>query len=701
MSLRRRSLAVGAAGFAHASAAAVILVLGLEMAVRLTPLPPIGKATVTSRVVTGASGEILWAFRAADDRWRLPIDPGKVDRRYLDLLLAVEDRRFDDHRGVDLPALARAGWQALLHGRPVSGASTLTMQLVRLLEPRPRTLANKLGEILAALRLERTLPKQDILRLYLTLAPYGGNLEGLRAASLVLLGKEPNRLSLAEAALLVAIPQAPEARRPDRHRDAARAARNRILAAAISAGRLPVEGARSAAASPVATGWHPLTRLAPHLAMRLRAASPEDDAPIATLIEPALQAHLEAIARRAIRDWGTGVSLAAIVIRNRDGAVTGYLGGAELGSEDRKGFVDLVGAVRSPGSALKPFVYAMAFERLIVHPETVITDRPIDIDGYRPDNADGHFAGDLTVRQALIRSRNTTAVQLLDRIGIPAFLARFRTAGRPLRLSDSEGQAGLAIALGGAGVSLEQLTWFYTALAGEGRLWRLRLQAGDAPGRAGDLLTPAAARATADILGDVPPPPGFARPKAADGGRRIAFKTGTSYGFRDAWAVGFDRLHTVGVWVGRPDGAAHLGAYGASVAAPILLRIFDGLPVPDEDVSPARIALGGMSGLRDLPERLRRFPPPRSDLRDGQTPLEIIFPKPGAELAVDRQGRAAAPLPLALSGGRSPFTWTVNGLVQPPTTASTLVYPVDGRGQFEVTVADAAGTLARSSFWLR
>jgi penicillin-binding protein 1C len=693
------ALARVARWFSEAVLAVLAIVVAFELAIRATPLPDLSRAQPRSQLVTSSSGEILWAFLAPDGKWRLSTSAAEIDPAYLSMLTGYEDRRFLAHRGVDFVALLRAAWQAVRHGQAVAGGSTLTMQVVRMLEPRPRTLAAKVEQIFKALRLERALTKAEILNLYLTLAPFGGNVEGVRAASLIYLGKEPKHLSLAEAALLTALPQSPEARRPDRHPDVARAARNRVLASLSARGVIDPQRAARALREPTNAVVRSLARNAPHLAMRLRqSASDAGKEVVATLLDHGLQQQVEAIANREIAHWGNAVNIAIVVLRNRDASVAAYLGGVDLTADDRKGYVDLVQAVRSPGSALKPFIYAMAFEKLIVHPETIITDQAVDIDGYRPDNADGQFSGDLSVRQALIRSRNTAAVMLLDKVGIDSFLARFRSAGRPLYLPSSDNAAGLAVALGGVGVTLEQLTWLYTAIANEGKLNALRLKPSDQIQPLGQLITPAAARATADILADVPAPAGYARQRSADGGRRIGFKTGTSYGFRDAWAVGFDRLHTVGVWVGRPDGAAHLGAYGATAAAPILMQIFDRLPVPAHDAASGEVSLGALTSDRELPPRLTRF---NELARDGtRLPLNISFPRDGAEIHSDQSGGSATELPLVASGGKPPYRWTLAGALQPATALTTSRWTVEGRGQFEISVMDSAGTIAKSSFWL-
>jgi penicillin-binding protein 1C len=670
-----------------------------ELLIRRTPLPDLSRRQYLSQSITSSSGEILWAFLTSDEKWRLPTSGTDVDAQYQRMLIAYEDKRFREHSGVDFIALLRASMQALHYGRSVSGGSTITMQTVRMLEPKPRTFSAKIDQILKALKLERSMSKQEILDLYMTLAPFGGNVEGVRAASLTYFGKEPKRLSPSEAALLVALPQSPEARRPDRQNGTARAARDRVLLAAAARGAVDPKLAVRALRDAVKANPRSLAQSAPHLALRLRSdRSIAAGQAIPTLLDSSLQKRIERIVSREINRWSDGVSIAVIVLRNSDASVMGYVGGLDLAANSRGGFVDLVQAVRSPGSTLKPFIYAMAFEQLLVHPDTIVTDSAIEIVGYRPDNADGQFLGDLSIRQALIRSRNTTAVLLLDKIGVAAFLARFRSAGRPLLLPNSENTAGLAVALGGVGLTLEQLTWFYSAFANEGELKALRVKPSDPVVSLGQFLAPDAARATADILSDVPPPPGYARQVSLDGGRRIGFKTGTSYGFRDAWAVGFDELHSVGVWVGRPDGAAHLGAYGATAAAPILMQIFDLLAVPAHEASSGHAQLGALASFRDLPKRLIRLSEPGS-IATGPR-LEVSFPRNGARIRTDKPFGTAIELPVIAAGGKPPYRWTFEGIQNGEVAAANSRLSVASRGQLEVSITDSTGSTASSSFWL-
>lgn len=693
----RRAARIAAALASHALIAAVALVLLAEMSVRLIAPPSLDRLAAHGELVLAADDSVLTGFLSPDEKWRFDTDPASVDPVYVAMLLSYEDRNFRFHRGVDPAALLRAAGQAVRHGRIVSGASTLTMQLVRLAHPAPRTAASKLMEIAQALKLERRLSKDEILRAYLSAIPFGGNIEGVRAASLLYLGKEPRRLSVAEAALLAAIPQAPEARRPDRFAQAARAGRDRVLAAAVRRGVIDAASARAASVEPVMAHEPHMPRHAPHLAQLLKQRAAADaGGAIRTLIEWRLQLRAQEIARAALRGWGEAVSVAIMVVRNEDGAVVAHVGSGEPGDETRDGFVDMTRAVRSPGSTLKPFIYAMAFEQLLVHPDTVVADQPVDFNGYRPNNADGVFSGDLSIRQSLVLSKNTVPVMLLDRIGTNAFLGRFRAAGSPMRLGVPDREAGLAVALGGVGVTLEQLVRFYSALASEGQLRRTRWTQRDKGALLGRLFRPEAALAVADILSDTAPPPGRALMAARDGSLRVGFKTGTSYGFRDAWAIGFDKLHTVGVWIGRPDGAPHLGAYGVTAAAPLLLQVFDALPVPHSGAGSGKTPMGALASPRSLPPRLQRFGP--APARSADTALAIVFPRRDSQIAAPQQG--AVTLPLKAAGGRPPYRWTVLGSDEAGQSGSDHWAAIASRGAIDIRVTDADGRSAASSFWL-
>ncbi|NND50677.1 MAG: penicillin-binding protein 1C, partial [Rhizobiales bacterium] len=365
--------------------------------------PPLAQAADTSFEVVDREGRLLRAFANEDGRWRLELDLDQVDPRFIEMLLAYEDKRYWDHPGVDTLALGRAVWQCVRYRRIVSGGSTITMQLARLMEPGDRrTLAAKLLQIFRALQFEQRLDKTEILRLYLTHAPYGGNIEGLRAAALAYFGREPSHLTPAMAAMLVALPQAPEARRPDRHADAARAARDRVLQRLVKSGTIEQTVAAAAMKRPAPTGRLALPGNAPHLSRELATAT-RGARRVATTLDAELQMRLETLTRDHIGNnaalAGRRVSSAILVADSDSGEILAHIGSPDPFDAARHGAIDMTAKRRSPGSTLKPLIYGIGFESGLIAPDTLIDDRPSDFTGYTPDNFDRSFQGTVTVRE--------------------------------------------------------------------------------------------------------------------------------------------------------------------------------------------------------------------------------------------------------------------------------------------------------------
>ena len=528
---------------------------------------PLGKNLEYSHVVLDREGRLLRAYATTEGRWRLPVSERDVDPRFLKLLFTYEDKRFREHHGIDPLSMGRAAVQLVTRGQIISGGSTISMQVARLLEPRERrSLGAKMRQIVRALELESALGKDGVLALYLALAPYGGNLEGVRAASLAYFGKEPRKLSLAEAALLVALPQSPELRRPDRFPTAARAARDRVLDRAALAGLLPRDEIARAKTQPVPHERKPLPVLAPHAADQVVLLEPDRREHRLTL-DLFLQKNLQELAHERAQALGPDISVAILAVDNVSGEVRARVASADYFDLRRAGQVDMTQALRSPGSTLKPFIYGLGFEDGVIHPDTLIDDRPSRYGGYVPENFDLTFQGVVTVRRALQLSLNVPAVAVLNKIGVSRLGARLSQAGAVLILPKGEAP-GLAMGLGGVGVRLADLVMLYASLARQGEALALteRQQADlRMPHR---LLDPVAAWYVGNILIGAPPPD-----NAPHG--RVAFKTGTSYGYRDAWAVGFDGRMTIGVWVGRPDGA-QLELASGSQLDPVALKIVGG-----------------------------------------------------------------------------------------------------------------------------
>jgi penicillin-binding protein 1C len=647
---------------------------------------PLGEGLAFSTLVVDRDGKLLRPYITPEGRWRLPATRDDVDPRFLKLLLAYEDKRFDSHHGVDPFALGRAFAQLTMHGRVVSGASTITMQVARLLEPRAeRSFAAKLRQMVRAVEIERALSKNEILALYLSLAPYGGNLEGVRAASLAYFGKEPRRLTLGEAALLVALPQSPEQRRPDRSTAAARSARDRVLDRVAAAGAIPWDEVERAKREPVPDGRTPMPMLAPHAADAALAAAPDRGVHRLT-IDAALQRNLEELARERARSLGPDISVAILAVDHATGEVLARVASADYFDTRRAGQVDMTAAVRSPGSTLKPFIYGLGFEDGVIHPETLIEDRPVRFGGYAPENFDLSFQGTVTVRRALQLSLNVPAVAVLDRVGANRFAARLEQAGGSFVLPPGE-VPGLAIGLGGIGVTLNDLVALYAGLARLGTTVPLteRVTSREEASAPRRLLDPPAAWYVGHVLLGTPPPENAA-------GGRIAFKTGTSYGYRDAWAIGFDGKRTIGVWVGRPDGAPVPGLVGRTAAAPIL---FDAFARTGKLPAPLAAAPKGVlvAATAKLPPPLQRFRGSALAGESAEAPLRIMFPPNGArlELASDTAGKPEA-IALKVTGGSGPLTVLVNGLpLADMSGRRTLFFEPDGPGFVRLTVMDGRG----------
>lgn len=643
-----------------------------------TALPPL--AIATSVEVVDRNGTLLRPYTVADGRWRMAVAVAQVDPAYVDMLLAYEDKRFRSHPGVDAVAMARAVAQALWNGRVISGGSTLTMQVARLLEEGGTgKVAGKLRQMRVALALERQLSKDQILQLYLHLAPFGGNLEGVRAASLAWFGKEPWRLTPAEAALLVAIPQAPESRRPDRHPAAAAQARERVLARAHRDGVISEEEAGNALGEPVPDARRPVPMLAPHLADRVVVADPVTPRHVLTL-DAGLQKSLEALAIAGLQGRGEQLQIALVVADHHSGEILASVGSAGYLADARQGFVDMTRALRSPGSTLKPLVYALAFDEGLAHPETLIEDRPVAFGTYAPQNFDKTFHGTIRLRAALQQSLNIPVVLLTEALGPARLLAAMERAGMKPDLQGT--LPGLAISLGGVGVTLEEMVQLYAALARGGVALPLRHLASD--GAEGQRVVSAtAAWQVADILSGLPPPPGAPE-------NRLAYKTGTSYGHRDAWAIGFDGQHVIGVWMGRADGTPVPGVFGADLAAPLLFQAFGRVKRELTPLPPPPPATLLVSNAQ-LPQPLQRFRSRSAAFGPEADAPVVAFPPDGAEVDLLPDG-----LLVRVRGGAAPFTWLADGV--PLVTglrSPEAVLPMPGRGFVTLSVIDAEGRSAR------
>ncbi|MCU6197973.1 peptidoglycan glycosyltransferase PbpC [Citrobacter cronae] len=543
---------------------ALVFVMAIWAADKIWPLPL--HEVDPARVVVAHDGTPLWRFADADGIWRYPVTIDEVSPRYLQALINYEDRWFWKHPGVNPFSVLRAAWQDLSSGRVVSGGSTLTMQVARLLDPHPRTFGGKFRQLWRALQLEWHLSKRDILTLYLNRAPFGGTLQGVGAASWAYLGKSPAQLSYSDAALLAVLPQAPSRLRPDRWPERAEAARNKVLERMAIQGIWSAKQVQESREEPVWLAPRQMPQLAPLFSRMMLGKSRSDK--IVTTLDAGLQRQLEELAQNWKGRLPARSSLAMIVVDHTDMSVRGWVGSVDMNDDSRFGHVDMVNAIRSPGSVLKPFIYGLALDDGLIHPASLLQDVPRRTGDYRPGNFDSGFHGPVSMSEALVRSLNLPAVQVLEAYGPKRFAASLRNVGLPLYLP-AGAAPNLSLILGGAGARLDDMVAAYSAFARHGKAGKLRLQPAD-PLLERPLMSAGAAWIIRRIMADEAQPlPDNALSRVVP----LAWKTGTSYGYRDAWAIGINARYVIGIWTGRPDGTPVVGQFGFASAVPVLNQV--------------------------------------------------------------------------------------------------------------------------------
>lgn len=543
---------------------ALVFVMAIWAADKIWPLPL--HEVDPARVVVAHDGTPLWRFADADGIWRYPVTIDEVSPRYLQALINYEDRWFWKHPGVNPFSVLRAAWQDLSSGRVVSGGSTLTMQVARLLDPHPRTFGGKFRQLWRALQLEWHLSKRDILTLYLNRALFGGTLQGVGAASWAYLGKSPAQLSYSDAALLAVLPQAPSRLRPDRWPERAEAARNKVLERMAIQGIWSAKQVQESREEPVWLAPRQMPQLAPLFSRMMLGKSRSDK--IVTTLDAGLQRQLEELAQNWKGRLPARSSLAMIVVDHTDMSVRGWVGSVDMNDDSRFGHVDMVNAIRSPGSVLKPFIYGLALDDGLIHPASLLQDVPRRTGDYRPGNFDSGFHGPVSMSEALVRSLNLPAVQVLEAYGPKRFAASLRNVGLPLYLP-AGAAPNLSLILGGAGARLDDMAAAYSAFARHGKAGKLRLQPAD-PLLERPLMSAGAAWIIRRIMADEAQPlPDNALSRVVP----LAWKTGTSYGYRDAWAIGINARYVIGIWTGRPDGTPVVGQFGFASAVPLLNQV--------------------------------------------------------------------------------------------------------------------------------
>lgn len=614
--------------------------------------PPIERGRSVSIMVSDRDDRPLRAIPLNNGTWRFAADLDEIDPIFIEALLEVEDKRFWRHGGTDWVGMVRAVLSSASAGRVVSGGSTISMQTARLLEPRPhRTVSAKLIEIWRAHQLEWRLSKREILELYLTLAPYGGNIEGIRAASWRYFGRAPDRLSDDQIALLIALPQSPEVRRPDLRPKGAKLGRDTIVAKLERLGYFPAHRANEARDAFLPQKRYAFPGRAWHATDNAAGDRSRD---VRSTIDASLQSELENLARRHVASLDDEVQVSMLVVDVPTRAVR-----AAVGSADRKrpgGWLDLTAQARSPGSTLKPFIYAIAFDDGTAAPATRIADLPKRFAAYQPENFDRLFRGDVRIAEALQHSLNVPAVLTLDRIGPQRFAAALALAGAYPRISDTaQKEPGLALALGGAGLTAQELAVLYAALGDGGFAKPLVWDEAKIGKRKKGfrLVSQDSAEKVLKILKDTPAPQGRMPGRLTANAPEVAFKTGTSYGYRDAWAAGVAGDYAIIIWVGRADGAPRPGETGRKAALPLLFDV--------ADRATNHLGESGSSTARLMSERMPDAKGALADFDGEARPPEILFPPRDAELwAGNVDGEAARPFVFA-GRGEGDLNWYVDG----------------------------------------
>ncbi len=552
----------------------LVLIMGFVLFCITDLIFPVNTKVEYSQQILADDSTLLHAFLTSDDKWRIEISPDDVNPLFIKTLILKEDRWFRWHPGVNPVAVARALWQNIISGETVSGASTITMQVVRLLEPRRRTYFNKFIEMFRALQLEFHLSKKEILSLYINLLPYGGNIEGVKAASFLFFGQEPQALSQAQVVTLAVIPNNPHNLRLGIHNDKIITERNLWLHRLSRKGLFSKDNLDDAISEPLPAYRREAPKEIPHLSIKLQRSGAYQST-VYTFINRQLQSNAEEILRAEVSHYRAfGITNAAVVVvDNKSRGVVAYAGSAGFSEAMYRGQVDGASSLRSPGSALKPFLYALAINRGLITSKTVLTDVPLNFNGYRPQNYDQKFRGLLTAGEALALSLNLPAVDLANRMGADYFNAKLAQAGFRW-IEKNRKSLGLSVVLGGCGVTLLEMARLYCSLANHGLDQPLRFSKTEKLPLADTLVSPEAAWMVTDILTGLKRPD---LPTNFDNSvhlPHIAWKTGTSYGRRDAWSIGYNPGYTVAVWVGNFNGQGIPELAGSDFAAPILFKIF-------------------------------------------------------------------------------------------------------------------------------
>lgn len=533
--------------------------------------PPI-LSTGYAKEIQYSDGTTMHVFLSPDQKWRLEARETQIPDRMKDWIEWKEDKYFRLHPGFNPVSILKSLFLNATTGKRKSGASTISMQISRLRNQNSRNWSSKLKELLDAIRIEACYSKSELFQYYLNHLPFGGNVEGFRAAALLYFGKEPINLSIGQMAALIVVPNHPNRFHPLRHTQALEKKRNQFLQKLHFHGKISADELKMARLEPLFPGWHSLPREAPHLAKHLSLSM---ENPVVTTLDKTLQRQMEGLLKQASSGLNRmGIPNAACLLaESSTGAIKVWIGNPDFQDQENSGQVDGVRAIRSPGSTLKPFIYALAMQKGKITPGTILYDIPQDFAGYQPENYDHEFRGAVTAKSALLQSLNLPAIGLLRELGVDSFVA-FMDNLEMKTISQKTKKPGLSLAVGGCGTTLFELTQAYCILAANGKLAKLHALKSEKQEVRNSRLQQAACEMVRNNLSvenrseAILP---FVKNKSGYG--RIAWKTGTSFGRRDAWCIGFGNRFTLGLWLGDFRGQGNASLSGVDVASPLFQKL--------------------------------------------------------------------------------------------------------------------------------
>lgn len=628
-----------------------------------------------------AQNEPIHIFHSLDEKLRIRTTVEEVDSLYIKTLLEREDKYFFSHPGINPFALTRALYQRIRYGHIISGGSTISMQTARLLEPRPRKFISKLIECFRALQLEWHFSKNEILNIYMTLAPFGGNIEGINAATMAYFQKSAKQLSPSEIALLVALVQSPTRLHPIHYPERAQLARKTLLQFMANKQLIDEDKIEIYTLAALPSNKTKFPREIPHLAWRLKKQYP-NDAKIHTTIDRELQRKVEFLLSRYQRSLPPQTNTAIFIVDHKKNKPVVYIASRDFYNENENGFVDYICASRSPGSTLKPFIFGLGFDLGIVKPETYLLDERRRFGAYYPRNFDKTIHGVVKAEEALALSLNIPVVDLLNRIGVVRFLGLLKEAGVTPQLPRSFDSPSLAIALGGLGLSLEQLVTLYGSLARDGKVMALSYLDAEMSSLEHSLFSEHAAKQVTTIL-----------KSDLEGNRRFSLKTGTSYGYRDAWVIGYDQQYVIGIWTGIPDGSPMSPLSARDVVVPLLQKIVTVLP---EKQMPS------LQAFSTPTVTLRKLSPNISQQKNvNKTAPTLIFPIDDTVVELERNASHYKAIPLTVTGGKRPYTWLIDGKpLFTGTWKQKEFWMPEKNGYYTITLIDANGQTDKANIEL-